>query len=81
VAILAFVLVGKGITALQEAGVINVTPIAMPRIDLLGIYPSTQSIWRKSSSLQLLLPALLTISAWVIKAVLKPPDMVINRGS
>lgn len=44
VAILAFVLVGKGITALQEAGVINVTPIAMPRIDLLGIYPSTQSI-------------------------------------
>lgn len=44
VAILAFVLVGKGITALQEAGVINVTPVAMPRIDLLGIYPSTQSI-------------------------------------
>lgn len=44
VAILAFVLVGKGVTALQEAGVINVTPIAMPRIDLLGIYPSLQSI-------------------------------------
>lgn len=44
VAILAFVLVGKGITALQEAGVINVTPIAMPRIDLLGIYPSMQSV-------------------------------------
>lgn len=44
VAILAFVLVGKGITALQEAGVINVTPIPVPRIDFLGIYPSMQSI-------------------------------------
>jgi len=44
VAILAFVLVGKGITALQEAGVINITPIEMPRIDLLGIYPSVQSM-------------------------------------
>lgn len=44
VAILAFILVGKGVTALQEAGVIDVTPIAIPRIDLLGIYPSTQSV-------------------------------------
>lgn len=44
VAILAFVLVGKGINALQEAGVINITPIPMPRIDLLGIYPTMQSI-------------------------------------
>lgn len=55
VAILAFVLVGKGITALQEAGVINVTPIAIPRIDLLGIYPSTESIMAQTAILVIII--------------------------
>lgn len=44
VAVLAVVLTGKGIAALQEAGWINAHVLATPRIDLLGIYPSSQVI-------------------------------------
>ena len=43
VAVLAVVLVGKGVAALQEAGVLDVTPIAGPSLDLLGIHPSLQT--------------------------------------
>ncbi len=44
VAILAFVMVGKGVAALQKVGVFDITPIAGPQIDLLGIYPTTQTV-------------------------------------
>ncbi len=42
--ILALIFVGKGIVALQEAGMIGVKFIAVPRIDWLGIYPTAQSV-------------------------------------
>ena len=44
VAILAVVLAGKGIAGLQEAGLLHTSPISIPRIDLLGIYPSSQTL-------------------------------------
>jgi high-affinity iron transporter len=44
VAVLAVVLMGKGVAALQEAGMLDVTPLDMPSVDLLGIYPSMQTI-------------------------------------
>jgi high-affinity iron transporter len=44
VSILAIILIGKGVAALQEAGMLDVTSIAIPRIDLLGIYPSQQTL-------------------------------------
>ena len=44
VAILAFVLIGKGVAALQKVGIFDMTPIAMPKFDLLGIYPSVQTL-------------------------------------
>jgi high-affinity iron transporter len=44
IAVLAVVLVGKGVVALQEAGWIAQGLVAMPRIDWLGIYPSWQSL-------------------------------------
>lgn len=44
VALLSVVLIGKGFAALQEAGMLNVTPVSAPRIDLLGIYPSQQTL-------------------------------------
>lgn len=44
IAVLAVVLAGKGVAALQEAGVLNVTPVEFPRVDLLGIYPSLQTL-------------------------------------
>ena len=44
VAVLAVVLAGKGIMAFQEAGYVPVTPIeTIPRIDILGIYPSLRA--------------------------------------
>lgn len=44
VAVLATILAGKGIAGLQEAGLWHASPIAIPRIDLLGIYPSWQTV-------------------------------------
>lgn len=44
VAVLAVVLVGKGIAGLQEAGVIGVLLVSFPRIDVLGIYPTMQTL-------------------------------------
>jgi high-affinity iron transporter len=44
IAILAVVLIGKGSAALQEAGLLNVTPLDLPKFDLLGVYPSMQTI-------------------------------------
>jgi high-affinity iron transporter len=42
--VLAVVLIGKGIAALQKVGFLEASSIAFPRIDFLGIYPTTQSI-------------------------------------
>ncbi len=45
VAVLAFVLAGKGLAALQEAGVVPLTPVAgLPKLELLGFYPTWQTI-------------------------------------
>ena len=45
VAVLAVVLAGKGVAALQEAGWLSVSLIAGgPRIDLLGIHPTVQGV-------------------------------------
>ncbi|MBV2234803.1 MAG: cytochrome c/FTR1 family iron permease [Sterolibacterium sp.] len=44
VAVLAVVLAGKGIAALQEAGWLPVSLFAGPRLDLLGIYPTLQGV-------------------------------------
>ncbi|MFC3715859.1 FTR1 family protein [Luteimonas soli] len=44
VAVLAVVLAGKGIAALQEAGWVPMAMFDGPRIDLLGIHPTVQGI-------------------------------------
>ncbi|MBF8179745.1 cytochrome c/FTR1 family iron permease [Herminiimonas contaminans] len=44
VAILAFVMVGKGVAALQKVGVFEISTIPFPQIELLGIYPTTQTV-------------------------------------
>ncbi len=40
IAVLAVVLAGKGLAALQEAGIVPAIAIDGPRVDALGIYPS-----------------------------------------
>jgi len=42
--ILAIIFAGKGIAALQEAGVLMSSPVNFFRIDLLGIYPNLQGL-------------------------------------
>ena len=44
IAVLAVVLVGKGVAALQEAGWVAQALVAAPRIEWLGVYPSWQSL-------------------------------------
>ena len=45
IAILAVVLIGKGVAAIQEAGLIGVTPIAAaPSIPILGIAPTAEAL-------------------------------------
>ena len=44
IGVLAIVLVGKGVSALQEAGLIGLHTVNGPRVDFLGIYPSLQSL-------------------------------------
>lgn len=51
VAVLAVVLAGKGIAGLQEAGLIHTTSIAIPRIDIFGIYPSWQTLLAQAAVL------------------------------
>lgn len=54
---MAFVFAGKGIGDLQEAGLVKTTVLAWaPRVPVLGIYPTVQSL-----ALQLLLIALLIV--------------------
>ena len=45
IAVLAVVLAGKGIAAIQEAGLLGVTPLSwVPEIEAVGLFPSAQVI-------------------------------------
>lgn len=44
VAVLAFVLIGKGVHSLQEAGILSMDHIGLPSIGWLAIYPTIQSL-------------------------------------
>nr|WP_249144835.1 FTR1 family protein [Bradyrhizobium lablabi] len=44
-AVLTVVLAGKGIAALQEAGIVGIAPLhAVPRISWVGLFPTTQTV-------------------------------------
>jgi high-affinity iron transporter len=43
-ALLAVVFVGKGIAALQEAGILPINPVNIPSIPSLGLYPNLQGL-------------------------------------
>jgi high-affinity iron transporter len=56
VAVLAVVLAGKGVAALQEAGLLEVSPVAsLPRISVIGLFPTLQGIAAQVISLLVLL--------------------------
>jgi high-affinity iron transporter len=56
-AVLSVILVGKGVAALQEAGWLDVHPLAwVPRIEILGLYPTVEGV-----GVQLLTIAILVV--------------------
>ena len=56
------VLTGKGVGALQEAGMLDVTPLRdFPRISMLGIFPALQPILA-----QVLVVAVIGLGFWLI---------------
>lgn len=56
IAVLAVVLAGKGVAALQEAGMIGVTPLGWaPRIEILGLYPTLEGLLAQAATLVILL--------------------------
>ncbi|SDG79674.1 cytochrome c/FTR1 family iron permease [Duganella sp. OV510] len=55
VAVLAVILMGKGVAALQEAGWVGVTPVSFPRIDILGVLPTAETLGTQGLVLLILL--------------------------
>jgi len=75
--ILSFILIGKGIRELQEAGVFGITPIQfIPQIDILGIYPTLET----SIPQGVLLVAFLVAISWLgyIKKEKEKKEIVIS---
>ena len=54
IAILAVVLAGKGVAALQEAGWIPASLVDFPRFELLGVHPTTQGLLAQAAVLAVL---------------------------
>jgi len=63
IAVLAIVLTGKGVSALQEAGWMPVTVAPVPHIELLGVYPTWQS------SLAQLVVLLVIVSGFAVNSL------------
>lgn len=57
IAVLAVVLAGKGVAALQEAGWVHAAPVTFPRIDVLGVSPTWQTLLAQALVLVVLLIA------------------------
>lgn len=55
IAVLAVVLTGKGVAALQEAGLLGVSPLAgFPRSVMLGLYPTLETLLSQAAMIVLL---------------------------
>ena len=59
---MAFVFAGKGIAELQTAGVLSLTPVSWgPRVPLLGVYPTVESLLVQGALLVLAIGALVWV--------------------
>jgi high-affinity iron transporter len=66
---MAFVFAGKGVAELQEGGVVGLTVVeGVPRIPVLGIYPTVESLALQGLLLMLAVVAL----AWALKPTSRP---------
>jgi high-affinity iron transporter len=56
IAVLTVVLAGKGVAALQEAGLLGVTPVpGVPTISVLGLFPTAEALGAQAAALLVLL--------------------------
>jgi high-affinity iron transporter len=56
IAVLAVVLAGKGVAALQEAGLVGVIPVRWaPRFEILGLYPTVEGLLAQAATFAILL--------------------------
>lgn len=63
IAVLAVVLAGKGVAALQEAGMLDIRPLAaIPRIELLGVFPTWEGL-----SAQILTISTIVVGFWLTR--------------
>ena len=61
IAVLAVVLAGKGVAGLQEAGLLSITPFeGAPRSDLLGFFPTTQTILAQALAVAVIIAGFIT---------------------
>jgi len=75
ISVLAVVLAGKGISALQEAGWLSVSVIEFPRIALLGIYPTLQGVLA-----QLLAVLIIALGVWYNRRALLAAERCATPG-
>ena len=69
IAVLAVVLAGKGVAALQEAGMIEIAPLVqIPRIPVLGVFPTWESV-----GAQLLTLGVVAVGAWYNSRLARKP--------
>jgi high-affinity iron transporter len=69
ITILAVILIGDGVHAMQEAGFFSVTPFAIDvRLSWLGVYPTVETILSQIS-LIILVTGLWFVSKWRLKSV------------
>jgi len=63
------VLAGKGVAALQEAGMIEIAPLVqIPRIPVLGVFPTWESV-----GAQLLTLGVVAVGAWYNSRLARKP--------
>jgi len=60
--LLAVALAGKGVRALQEAGVVGIHPLGRLRFDWLGLYPTSQTVIAQGA----VLLAFAALTAWAL---------------
>jgi high-affinity iron transporter len=61
-ALLAVVFAGHGVAALQEAGVLDASPVGMVAIPMLGVHPTLQGLGTQAAAL-----ALVLIGVWMAR--------------
>ena len=74
IAVLAVILAGKGMAALQEAGIVPVDPVAFISLPVVGLYANAQAL-----ALQALLIALVLFGSWYNRSVAQRRDAAASR--